>query len=107
MGRNRGRRKMMKEREKDEENSTELLLLLMVFDSCMHRKQAWITLPQRATASFPAHSLEPRNMLSLTLSYILAPGTMNCVTRTLPREGPSAGPLEMSLQDCMGTPREF
>lgn len=87
MGRNRGRRMMMKEGEKDEENSIERLLLLMICDSCVHRKQAGITLPLPATASFPALSLEPRNMLSLALSYILAPGTMNCVTRTLPSEG--------------------
>lgn len=66
MGRNRGRRKMKKEGEKDEENSIERLLLLMVFDSCVHRKQAWITLTLLATASFPALSLEPRNMLSYT-----------------------------------------
>lgn len=58
MGRNR-RRKMMKEGKKDEENNIESLLLLMVFDSCMHGKQAWITLPWPATASFPDHSLEP------------------------------------------------
>lgn len=77
---------MMKEGEKDEENSIELMLLLMVFDSCVHRKRMDHT-TQPARASFPALSLEPRNMFSLTLRYILAPGTMNCTTRTLPREG--------------------
>lgn len=55
-------------KEEEEENSIQLPLLLMAFDSCVHRKQAWTTLPQPATASLPTHSLEPNNMLALTLA---------------------------------------
>ena len=60
-----GRRKRNKEEKEEEEEMKESkeLPLTMVFEFCVHRKQASITVLQPATALLAANSLELRNTL--------------------------------------------